>query len=228
MNPALLLLVDGRFPAGGHTNSAGVEAAVALGDARDHESLERYLIDRLATTGRVDAAFAAHTAGASCQARNPALERRVRAADAEYDARVLSPHLRSTSRTFGRQLLRAGRPIWPHPLVDAVADTPGGPHQAIALGALVGAAGGTPIDAASIAFHHLASAVTTAAVRLLGLDPMAVAAIQARGASSTEPFLAETDTWADADPADLPADGGSLTEILGDDHARWDARLFVA
>ena len=29
MDAALLLLVDGRFPAGGHAYSAGVEAAVA-------------------------------------------------------------------------------------------------------------------------------------------------------------------------------------------------------
>jgi hypothetical protein len=28
--------------------------------------------------------------------------------------------------------------------------------------------------------------------------------------------------------AELPANGGSLTEILAEDHGRWDARLFVA
>ena len=56
-----MLLVDGRFPAGGHAYSAGVEAAVSIGDVVDVASLERYLHGRLATTGRVDAAFAAHT-----------------------------------------------------------------------------------------------------------------------------------------------------------------------
>ena len=40
--------------------------------------------------------------------------------------------------------------------------------------AVVAAAGGTPDDAAALAFHHLGAAVTSAAVRLLGLDPIEV------------------------------------------------------
>ena len=43
MDAALLMLVDGRFPAGGHAYSAGTEAAIALGDITDSASLERYL-----------------------------------------------------------------------------------------------------------------------------------------------------------------------------------------
>ena len=31
MNSVLLLLADGRFPAGGHAHSSGLEAAVAAG-----------------------------------------------------------------------------------------------------------------------------------------------------------------------------------------------------
>ena len=58
MDAALLLLADGRFPSGGHANSAGVESAVAQGDVVDVATLERYLAGRLATTGVVDAAFA--------------------------------------------------------------------------------------------------------------------------------------------------------------------------
>ena len=58
MQPGLLLLADGRFPSGGHAQSAGVESAVAHGDVVDIETLERYLAGRLATTGLVDAAFA--------------------------------------------------------------------------------------------------------------------------------------------------------------------------
>ncbi|MGA9279239.1 MAG: hypothetical protein WBV89_19990, partial [Ilumatobacter sp.] len=85
MNGELLMLVDGRFPAGGHTNSAGVEAAVRLGDVRDDRTLERYLTGRLATTGIVDAAFAACVADGTVD---------VAVLDAEYSARVLSPALR--------------------------------------------------------------------------------------------------------------------------------------
>ena len=77
----------------------------------------------------------------------------------------------------GRQLLRSAREIWPSPWLDLLAEVDGGPHQPVVLGVTVGAAGGEPIDAATIALHHLTSAVATAAVRLLGLDPVALAGV---------------------------------------------------
>ena len=57
----LLLLGDGRFPAGGHAHSAGVEAAVADGRVVDEVTLERFVHGRLVTTGLVDAALSAAT-----------------------------------------------------------------------------------------------------------------------------------------------------------------------
>lgn len=218
-----MMLVDGRFPAGGHTNSAGVEAAVKLGDIVDDQTLERYLLGRLATTGMVDAAFSAHVAALA----DPSGET-LAAIDAEYSARVPSPRLRDASRRFGRQMLRAGASVWSSPTLDAVAKVSGGAHQPVVLGALVAAAGGTPLDAASLAFHHLSAAVTSAAVRLLGLDPMTVAAVQASVGRDVDRWLADADRWASSHVSELPASGGSLTEILAEDHGRWDARLFVA
>ena len=222
MDAALLLLVDGRFPAGGHTYSAGVEAAVAAGDVRDANTLERYLGGRLATTGRVDAAFAA----ASCANHGDAgmLDQ----LDGEYSARVMSPYLRETSRRLGRQLMRAATQIWPRPELDALAALPGGPHQAIALGAVVAAAGGTPDDAAALAFHHLGAAVTSAAVRLLGLDPIELAGGQARAGRHIDEGRDEWGRWATCPPAYLPADGGTLTEVFGERHGTLDARMFIA
>lgn len=220
--PDLLLLVDGRFPAGGHAYSAGVEAAVAVGDVTDSDTLARYLAGRLATTGRVDAAFS----GAAC-ARADDLEM-FELLDEEYSARMPSPHLRTTSRRLGRQLLRAAAPIWWHPAVDHLVAHDRGAHQPIALGAVVAAAGGSPADASAISLHHLGAAVTSAAVRLLGLDPMALAGVQARAGRSASALLAEVDHWSAAAPSELPAIGGLLTEILGEDHGRRDARLFVA
>ncbi|MEU8110687.1 urease accessory UreF family protein [Micromonospora sp. NPDC048947] len=55
----LLLLADGRFPAGAHAHSGGLEAAVAAGRVTDLASLEAFLAGRLATAGLVGAAFAA-------------------------------------------------------------------------------------------------------------------------------------------------------------------------
>jgi urease accessory protein len=91
MNAALLLLVDGRFPAGGHAYSAGVEAAVAIGDVVDGPTLERYLQGRLATTGQVDAAFAAHAcARLNSDSGADALRRLAAELEDEHSARMSS------------------------------------------------------------------------------------------------------------------------------------------
>lgn len=221
MTPGLAQLLDGRFPAGAHSHSAGVEAAVRAGDVADEGSLRRHLEGRLATTGVTDAAFATR---ACAGARDTAL---LDALDTEYSARVVSPRLDAVSRRLGRQLLRATRAVWPDERLDAVSDHVDGPHQTVALGVAVAVAGGDPGDAAVVTMHHLATAVTTAAVRLLGLDPLGVAAVQAAVAPLIGELAAPAPTWATAAPADLPAVGGALTELLGEDHATWDARLFV-
>ncbi len=144
--------------------------------------------------------------------------------DAELTVRILSPRLRDVGRRMGRQLLRVGRRVWP----DASLDDLDGCQQPIVLGALVAVAGGTVHDAATITMHHLSAAVTSAGVRLLGLDPIAVAAIQAAAAPLIADLVASADEWAAAAPRDLPALGGALTDILGEDHGHWTARLFVA
>lgn len=248
MTPALLLLADGRFPAGAHAHSAGVESAVRAGDVVDLSTLDRYLRGRLATTGLTDAAFAAAATGIAlgasvsdtapvgrCYVTDQAVPGaavsdtdRFVMLDAEYDARVLSPRMRGISRRLGRQLHRAASAAWPHPALDAVAQLAGGPHQPIALGAAVTAAGGAPADAAAIALHHLANAVCTAAVRLLGLDPIACAAAQADAAGWIAPQLADAPAWAVLPHHALPGAGGTLSEILAEHHGTWDHRLFVA
>ncbi len=228
MDAALLMLVDGRFPAGGHAFSGGVEAAVAVGDIVDTATLERYLEGRLATTGRVDAAFAASACARLGGDRVDAIDQLAKALDLEYTARVPSPYLRQVSRQLGRQLLRPAAGIWSSVGIDAVASADGGPHQPVALGAVVAAAGGSPADAIALSCHHLTAAVTSAAVRLLGLDPLQLAVVQARVGRRADAFADLASTWASADPSELPARGGTLTEILGERHGALDARMFVA
>lgn len=214
----MMVLADGRIPTGGHTNSAGVEAAVSVEDVVDLATAERYLAGRLATTGLVDATFAAASVGGHD----------LDVLDREYEARVLSPHLRETSRSLGRQLHRAGLAI-----ADERADVlrrAGGRHRAIVMGALVGDLGGTPLDAARLELHHLGSAVLGAAVKLLALDPLAVAGAQVRATGQISLLAARAQLAAAAmsDPADLPAAGGTLTEILGEWHGGSTQRMFVA
>ncbi len=219
MNPSVLLLADGRFPAGGHAYSAGVESAVDVGDVRDLASLERYLDGRL-SLGVVEAAFAAAAVGSTGG--------RIDLLDDEFDARVMSPRLRAVSRQLGRQFARASVAVWPDAELARLAWSADGPHQPVVLGVAVGVCGGSDADAAAVSMHHLAAAACTAGVRLLGLDPLAVAGVQARALDRHAPSANEVAGWSTSSPDELPALGGTLTELLGERHGEWDARLFVA
>lgn len=225
-----MLLADGRLPTGGHTQSAGVEAAVTVGDVHDLASTERYLRGRLATTGYVDAAFAAATTLSLSLDAPPDIA----ALDREYGARTASPHLRDVSRSMGRQLERAGRA-----LVDAASalptglDSTAGCHRALVAGALVADLAGTPIDAARLEVHHLAATVVGAAVKLLGLDPTAAAGLQVAAAPAGDEIARRVLDVAGRAIADgrfdlLPADGGTLTEVLGQWHGDSTHRMFAA
>src|SRR4051812_13231382 len=129
----MLMLADGRFPAGGHAHSSGLEAAVAAGRVTGTATLEAFLRGRLATAGPVAAAFtaAAHETVSATEG-DPA--DRLRLLDEELDARTASPALRLASRRQGRALLRAGRNVWPAGRFDRLPVHPDGPHQPLALG----------------------------------------------------------------------------------------------
>jgi urease accessory protein len=225
---ALLLLADGRFPAGTHAHSGGVEAAVALEGLRDLRGLESFLRGRAATTGAVSAAFAAAACASTSRGTND-FDADIARLDGELNARIPSPALRSVSRRLGRQLLRAGGRVWPHPQLDRlVALAPSGPHQPIALGAVASAARLDVHAAAAAAVHDAVTGPATAAIRLLGLDPFAVHATLAR----LGPQLDEIADAAVADacvrPDALPAWSAPLLDIGGERHATWEVRLFAS
>lgn len=218
---ALLLLADSRFPTGAHAHSGGIEASHARGDVRSVADLEAFLAGRLQTTAAVDAAFAA----AACDTTAD-----LGGLDHELAIRTPSPRLRAVSRTLGRQLLRPAERAWPHhryAVLRAVDDD--GPMQPIALGVVAAAAGLTPIDAALCSLHHLVGAVTTAAVRLMGLDPFDVHALAAGLASHLEELATvAAEQAATCVAADLPALGSVLADILAEHHATWEVRLFAS
>lgn len=217
---ALLLLGDGRFPSGAHAHSAGVEAAYAAGQVHDLTSLETYVRGRLHTNGVVDATFTAHAT--ACTHSWLAL-------DDALDVRMLSPRVRGVSRTLGRQLLRAGRQVWRDDRLDLLYETaPRGVHQAVALGAVAAAACIDPLDAAHCALHHLTSGLATAALRLLGLDPFLLTALLASLAPAVERIADDAAGSLDLPLDALPARGGPLSEILAEDHATWEVRLFAS
>jgi len=220
----LLLLADGRFPAGGYAHSGGVEAAVAAGRVHDLSTLESFLTGRAATTGAVAAAFCA----ATC-ARGSSDIQAVAELDAELDARTPSAALRAASRKLGRQLLRATRVVWPHPAWECLATTyPVGLHQPIMLGATAAAAALPPRSAALLALQEAVIGPATAAVRLLGLDPVAVHAAVARLLPLVDHLAAAATEYAHGSPEDLPCHSAVLLDISAEHHATWEVRLFAS
>jgi urease accessory protein len=217
----LLLLADSRFPTGAHAHSAGVEASHARGDVRDVADLEAFLDGRLSTTAPVEAAFAA----AACDT-TAALDE----LDHELAIRTPSPRLRSVSRTLGRQLLRPAERAWPSDRYAVLRTVHrDGPMQPLALGVVAAASGLTPRDAAACSLHHLVGAVTTAAVRLLGLDPFEVHALAARlGPRLDELAATAVHQAAMCAACDLPATTSVLADILAEHHATWEVRLFAS
>jgi urease accessory protein len=216
----LLLLADSRFPTGAHAHSAGIEAAHGRGDVRTIADLIDFLDGRLATVGPTEAAFVA----AACAQPNAWLT-----LDRELEIRTPSPRLRGVSRSLGRQLLRAAGRAWPDLPAAALRSLhDDGPMQPVALGAVAASAGLTPEQAALCSLHHLVGAVTTGAVRLIGLDPFDVQALAAGLAPTLDRLAAAAAATAFDPPADLPAGTSLLADILAEHHATWEVRLFAS
>jgi urease accessory protein len=215
---ALLLLSDGRFPAGGHAHSGGTEAAVRAGRVTSPASLAAFCRGRLHTTGLVAASLAA----AACAGHDR------EELDAAADARTPSPALRATSRRLGRQLLRAARATWPSPGLDALTGLRPAPHQPVVLGLAARAAGLTPRDAAQVAAYESVSSPATAAVRLLSLDPFDATRVLAGLADELDAVADRAATSAHHGIEALPAASAPLLDISAEQHATWPVRLFAS
>lgn len=220
---ALLVLADGRFPAGGHAHSGGMEAAVASHGVHDAPSLEAFCRGRLHTAGLTAAGLAA----AAATGYDPM------ALDEAADARTPVPALRRVARKLGRQMLRAARSAWPCPELDQIAHRlPQGAHQPVVLGVAARAAGLTPLDAAQCAAYESIGGPATAAVRLLSLDPFDATALLARLAGELDDVAhaaAEAAARLATDGVGvLPAASSPLLDITGEQHAAWSMRLFAS
>ncbi|QWB27083.1 MULTISPECIES: urease accessory protein UreF [Streptomyces] len=220
---ALLVLADGRFPAGGHAHSGGAEAAVKAGRIKGAASLADFCRGRLHTAGSVAAALSA----AAALGIDPVT------LDRAADARTPSPALRVAARRLGRQLMRAARSTWPSAELDALArEFPKGAHQPVVLGLTARAAGLGPVDAAYCAAYESVSGPATATVRLLSLDPFDATGVLARLAPELDQVVDRAveaarrvvDEGVDA----LPAGSAPLLEIGAEVHAGWPVRLFAS
>jgi urease accessory protein len=257
MTASLLLLADSRLPAGGHAHSGGLEPAVHAGLVRDLNSLESWLRGRLATSGRVAAAFGAAAArlaagdgavvmtSAASQATlpasgsaesasgpGPAESASASASDwaelsAELDARTPSGAARAASRAQGRSLLRIVAAVHGPDRLAVLRDGCGpAPHHPLVFGAACAAADITASDAALALALASVTAPASAAVRLLGLDPVGVHALLATLAVDVDAVAATA-----AHPVaahELPAAASPLLDILTELHTSQNGRLFAS
>lgn len=161
----LLFLADGRFPDGAHAHSHGLEAAVDAGRVHDAGSLAEYVLCRLWTTGRLDAATA-RLAAAGVDGD---------ALDAAWCVRTPSAAARATARALGRSLARTAAQLTPDRPVVLSDGRP--PVQPVAFGQLADAIGCSPDETALASAHATAATLTAAGLRLLALDPFDVAAV---------------------------------------------------
>ncbi|MFH9136716.1 urease accessory protein UreF [Streptomyces sp. NPDC017524] len=220
---ALLVLADGRFPAGGHAHSGGAEPAVAAGRITDAGTLEQFCRGRLHTAGLVAAALAA----AAAAGHDPLV------LDQAADARTPVAALRHTARKLGRQMMRAARATWPSAELDALAAArPRGAHQPVVLGVAARSAGLEPLDAAYAAVYETVSGPATATVRLLSLDPFDATTVLARLAPELDRVAAAATASAQRVPGEgvdaLPAASAPLLDISAQHHAPRPARLFAS
>lgn len=228
---AALTLADARFPGGGHVHSGGVEEAVARGLVTCVDDLATLLHGRLRTAGLVAASFAAAAAALPASRGLVARESGFRELDAELDARTPSPAQRTVSRAQGRATLRAARLAWPSPVLDALCSVDPRPHHALLVGAVIGADGGSPADAAQCVGYLAISGPASAAVRLLGLDPFAVNAV-VTGLAAVLGDVVDTAVRAAAGPVgELPAPGAPALDLMAQAHVhhhREQVRLFAS
>jgi urease accessory protein len=235
---ALLALADQRLPSGGHVHSGGVEQAITDGLVHDVPTLERFLERRLRSTGLVAAGLAAAASQAAGSDDAPAL---LTILDAEADARTPSPAQRAASRAQGRGLIRTARSAWAAPSA-ALSWTDLGPrpHHPLVLGCAATAGGVGSEGAALVAAYLAVSAPSTAAQRLLALDPVAVAAVTVRLGPAIEQTAALAcvtlpDHGAEFSGRDqaklrdaLPDDSDPLLDLLAERHAAREERLFAS
>lgn len=234
----LLLLADGRLPAGGHAHSGGLEQAVELGDVTNAATLEAFLDGLLRSSAQTSIAAAAAAAHAWLDGADATLLE----LDAEESARMPSAALRVASRAQGRQLLRAAAAIWP--VRDDVrangtrtADDrgklrlpalPHGPHLSLAQGVTAARLDLAPVDAARLAAYGAVTGPATAAVRLLGLDPFAVHGVVARVMERAEPIAIDAAAHAPGPAWLLPGGAAPLLEIGAELHRTREIRMFAS
>ena len=227
-----MLLADGRLPTGAHTQSAGVEPALAHGMRLDQ--VPDYLRVRLRTVTEVEAAAAVvarHHWLAFCTTEaippltpggNASIVESMRAVDAAWRVRTLSDALREASDLLGRSYLRTAAAVWDlRPLLTGEVWC-----RAVVLGATAAAAGLSSAELARVVGFEDVQTVVAAALKLVPFDPSQGVRWSVDAAGEVERMVERVQ--AAQTTADIPAHSAPLIEEWGQLHRSTERRLFRA
>jgi len=209
----LMLLADARLPVAGHTQSAGLEPAVASGVGADR--VPDYIATRLATVTRVEAATAVVALHRLRQGAS------LLAVEQAWAARTASPAMRRTSRAQARALARLALRLWP-----SLRNVGATPCRAVVLAAVADACCLSPRALVRLIGYDDVQTVASAALKLLPLDP-------ATATQWVYDALPLVDQLADGisaltEPGQIPAAGAPQIEAWAQAHAVAERRLFSA
>jgi urease accessory protein len=214
MDALMLLLADSRFPAGGYAHSLGLEQAVA--DGLRAANVPAFAAARQRLVAEPDARIAV-----AARRGDPLL------AEEEWCARCPSPVLREAGRRLGSQLLRSAETVFDDPAIAAYRAASAATPRPVALG-VVGAAAGLDDEAvALLALYDDAATVTSAALKLLPLDP----AVATRWLAELTPSMTLAARAVAADHraiAEQPAPAAVAVELAAPVHQRQRERLFAS
>ena len=216
----LALLADARLPVGAHTQSAGLEPAMAHGGL-SAAGVPAFLRGRLATVVAVEA-------GTAVVARHRALAGLdLVPVEQAWAARTPSPPLRAASRTLGRGYLRLAQRLWPgQAALDVLAGLGRTPPRPLVLGVVAALAGLDAARLVRLCGHDDAATVGAAALKLDPLDPADTVAWTLAAHPAIEALVERVASL--TEPDDIPAGSAPLTEEFSLLHTDTHARLFHA
>jgi urease accessory protein len=213
----VIQLADSAFPTGGFAHSAGLEAAVQLGEVTDAAALRRFVAEALwqAGYGGLPLVRAAY--------EEP---RHLIHLDRLCDAFLTGFVANRASRTQGAAFIATcARVFGASPLAEAHAAVRARRlhgHYAPLFGAAFRALEVPLVDAQQLFLHFTLRAVTSAAVRLGAIGPHEAQRLQDESTDQLDGVLAEC-AGLDVDALAQPA---PLVEIIGAQHDRLYSRLF--
>jgi urease accessory protein len=213
----LLQLADSAFPTGGFAHSAGLEAAVHLGEVRTAERLDAHVRSYLWNVGNASLPFVAAAHDEPHEVAN---------LDALVDA-VLTSHVANrASRTQGRAFVATCARVFDEPAVLAFASrvrerkVPA--HQGPAFGAILSLLGMERHETLALHLYLALRGVSSAAVRIGVVGPHEAQRLQQRHGRTLDAVLAACEGLRPRDAATV----SPLIDIMGATHDGLYTRLF--